>query len=78
MVPDSEIVTKGPAPLPGEVQPSSDPTIQKLAVQMQQAGDALYKQYEGKVEVSYYIIFILRLPSTFAGVLRENKHKLNF
>ena len=61
MVPDSEIITKGaaPPPLPGEPQQSSDPAIQRLALQMQKAGDALYKQYEGRVEVSYHMyIFI--------------------
>ncbi|XP_068711800.1 uncharacterized protein [Montipora foliosa] len=34
----------------GDVQGSPDPKIQKLALQMQQAGDALYKQYERRVE----------------------------
>lgn len=65
MVPDSEIITKGasPPPLPGEVQQSSDPAIQRLALQMQKAGDALYNQYELRVEVSYYMYNFIRMPS---------------
>lgn len=56
MVPDSQIMEKGyaesrtPLPATGVEQPA-DPTIQKLAHQMQLAGDALTKQYEGRVMV---------------------------
>ena len=53
LVPDSEIVFKGSShvPSPGVASPPLDPKIQNLARQMQQAGDALYQQYEGRVEV---------------------------
>lgn len=59
LVPDSEIITKGSPLQPsleGE-QHSSDPTIQKLARKMQQAGDAIYTRYEGRVTVINYITF---------------------
>ena len=53
--PDSEIIAKSSVgvPPPGV---SADPKIQQLALQMQQAGDALYKQYEGRVEVIREVI----------------------
>lgn len=56
MVPDSQIMEKGPAesrtPLPATgVEQPADPTIQKLAHQMQLAGDALTSQYGRHVTV---------------------------
>lgn len=63
LVPDSEIITKGSPLQPsleGE-QPSSDPTIQKLARKMQQAGDAIYTRYEGRVTgtQNYLVSYVL-------------------
>lgn len=59
LVPDSEIITKGSPlqPSPEGEQHSSDPTIQKLARKMQQAGDAICTRYEGRVTVINYITF---------------------
>lgn len=56
MVPDSQIMEKGYAesrtPLPARgVEQPADPTIQKLAHQMQLAGDALTTQYGRHVTV---------------------------
>lgn len=56
MVPDSQIMEKGYAesrtPLPATgVEQLADPTIQKLAHQMQLAGDALTTQYGRHVTV---------------------------
>ena len=56
MVPDSQIMEKSypesrtPLPATGVEQPA-DPTIQKLAHQMQLAGDALTTQYGRHVTV---------------------------
>ena len=55
MVPDSQIMEKdyeSRTPLPGTgVEQPADPTIQKLAHQMQLAGDALTSQYGRHVTV---------------------------
>lgn len=51
MVPDSQIM-ESRTPLPGTgVEQPADPTIQKLAHQMQLAGDALTSQYGKHVTV---------------------------
>ena len=56
MVPDSQIMEKGPAESKTPLQATvvgrpADPTIQKLAHQMQLAGDALTSQYGSRVTV---------------------------
>lgn len=57
MVPDSQIM-ESRTPLPGTgVEQPADPTIQKLAHQMQLAGDALTSQYGKHVTVCTNVMF---------------------
>lgn len=58
MVPDSMLAPQNPE-APGPVtfernQSTVNPEIQRLARQMQEAGDALCTQYKGKFEVCQY------------------------
>lgn len=59
MVPDSVQIAQGnpvaPSPVTFErTQSTADPEIQRLARQMQQAGDALCTTYKGRFEVCHY------------------------
>ena len=57
MVPDCEVFVKGSVPLPPAPQaarPPPDPTIAKLALQMQKVGDAFHEQYQGRVDVRLF------------------------
>ena len=66
MVTDSEIISKGsshdhPASFEVTQKPAADPKIQRLALQMQQAGDALTTQYKGRIEVHGIPVFVQSL-----------------
>lgn len=59
LVPDCEVRAKGfhmvpTPPVPEAGRQPQDPQIAKLAQQMQQAGDALYKRYGDRVDVRLF------------------------
>ena len=59
LVPDCEVHAKGfhmvpSPPAPEAVRQPQDPQFAKLAQQMQQAGDALYQRYGGRVDVRLF------------------------
>ena len=61
VVTDCEVLVKSSGPMhpaPPAARPPQDPpqdpTITKLALQMQQAGDALQERFKGRVEVSLF------------------------